>query len=676
MCLFRSIHCPVLAAVRSFLAGCWYDYSIQCVCLLVYLTTLSTIAYSQAGSHPSVLWEAKFESTSCPGLHTVQGFETQGPTQGCNAESKAATRAPYGSSIEIVGNSEVSIPPFDGESSVRFRFNREDYVQTNKHLQLNAWPDHLGGRDPSRDILAPVCGKQGCDSRWYTLSIYVPNEWVWDDAGLIVMQLHEVPDKSCGEQFRSPPFALSISNQQWDVSSYWTENACDKGPGHPSTHNRNNLTYLADKAIQRGQWTTFVINARWDYRQNSNGGQGFMKIWKNGERFIDHNGPNFYNDNTAGRWMFGMYSHKPAGQCPPQTTCWDESIAQKVLYFDNWVVGDERIDSYEAFATLAGLNNDPTPRPEEPVSIQGCPTEAMTLGSSTILRTEVADVRWTTSNAAVASVNDQGVVRALSEGNALITATTASSTDNCQVTVSSSSDCQGSNVALGGAIMSSSGQQEGNPASHLLDGVSDTDANRWSVKGYPQWVIVDLGSEQPIGGSVVHSVAGRDYEYEVYASSSVSEVASKSEASLVGQGVANEPLSIQDVSARYVRLEMTGAGTYQGSWVSVREWEVLSSCADSTTSVGVSVLPSGPTGVTTLSGVRLYPNPAAGRVVIRGPAHYGVQVYDLEGRRLQQSGALSGRTSLDTSSLRPGVYVVQLTDTDTGQTHQQRLVVE
>ena len=73
---------------------------------------------------------------------------------------------------------------------------------------------------------------------------------------------------------------------------------------------------------------------------------------------------------------------------------------------------------------------------------------------------------------------------------------------------------------------------------------------------------------------------------------------------------------------------------------------------------------------------RVYPNPAESEVVVEGPAHYQVQVYDLEGRRLQQVANLSTRSAVDVSSLRPGVYLLQLTDTDTGHTRQQRLIVE
>ena len=73
---------------------------------------------------------------------------------------------------------------------------------------------------------------------------------------------------------------------------------------------------------------------------------------------------------------------------------------------------------------------------------------------------------------------------------------------------------------------------------------------------------------------------------------------------------------------------------------------------------------------------QVYPNPSRGRVIVEGPRHYELQVYDLEGRKVAQFPELSGRSSVDVADLLPGVYVVQLTDGDTGQTYQRRLMVE
>ena len=74
--------------------------------------------------------------------------------------------------------------------------------------------------------------------------------------------------------------------------------------------------------------------------------------------------------------------------------------------------------------------------------------------------------------------------------------------------------------------------------------------------------------------------------------------------------------------------------------------------------------------------VEVYPNPATQQVMITGPDHYNLTIYDLQGGRVQQQLGLSGQSSLDISHLRPGVYLLRTVDTQTQQTHQQRLIVE
>ncbi|WKN44948.1 heparin lyase I family protein [Tunicatimonas pelagia] len=140
--------------------------------------------------------------------------------------------------------------------------------------------------------------------------------------------------------------------------------------------------------------------------------------------------------------------------------------------------------------------------------------------------------------------------------------------------------CDGDNLARGGSIHSVSGQQAGNEANKLIDGVSDTDANRWSANGYPQWVILDLGSEQSVEGVRLQAIQDRTYRYEVYASQSLSEVQNKSASSRVVSSTTQPSASFATVSARYLRVEVSGAEGYSGSWVSLREVEVQGSCSE------------------------------------------------------------------------------------------------
>ena len=526
----------------------------------------------------------------------------------------------------------------------------------------------------------------------------------------------------------------------------------------------------------KGEWLHFVVNTKL-----TTGGDGYFKCWLNGELILEQYGSSWSSCRQGAYFKMGTYASAREG---------------------DWMLGDEiRVGRSREVVDPANYcgTNAPDPIAVTGVSIANCPNASVGVGSQLSLSAQVLPagasdptVVWTSSDASVATVDQQGMVRTLSEGSATIQVATSEGnfTDQCLLAVSRQGPCAGSNLARGGQVVSYSGQQEGNPVTNLLDGQQDTDANRWSVKGYPQWVIVDLGSEQPIGGSVVRSVEERDYEYEVYASTSLAGVEATASRALVGRGRANTPVSFAAVEARYVRLQVVGASNYTGDWISLREWEVLGSCADSPESPAdgagsVVVRAQGDCGSevmelhvdgskvkewtvsttmsdyvyegfaggevsvhlvndalqpcdrnltvdylsvcgstyqteqaatktstccpnnleklftngdfnfgglvcssgsvqgasATLKGgigseARVYPNPAESEVVVEGPVHYQVQVYDLEGRPLQQSGTLSGRTSLDVSSLRPGVYLLQLTDTGTQQTFQQRLIVE
>ena len=75
--------------------------------------------------------------------------------------------------------------------------------------------------------------------------------------------------------------------------------------------------------------------------------------------------------------------------------------------------------------------------------------------------------------------------------------------------------------------------------------------------------------------------------------------------------------------------------------------------------------------------LRLYPNPAHAQLMMEAADNkdYQLTVYDLTGRRMMQREHLNGKTSLDISRLRPGVYIVKMSDGVHPQL-RQRIIVE
>ncbi|MBK1789729.1 LamG-like jellyroll fold domain-containing protein [Persicirhabdus sediminis] len=74
---------------------------------------------------------------------------------------------------------------------------------------------------------------------------------------------------------------------------------------------------------------------------------------------------------------------------------------------------------------------------------------------------------------------------------------------------------EGVNVALNKTIASVSGQQDENPATNIIDGIIDDDANRWSAEGKTNEVVIDLGANYEIDQLHIDAYLNRLYTYTV-----------------------------------------------------------------------------------------------------------------------------------------------------------------
>ena len=63
---------------------------------------------------------------------------------------------------------------------------------------------------------------------------------------------------------------------------------------------------------------------------------------------------------------------------------------------------------------------------------------------------------------------------------------------------------------------------------------------------------------------------------------------------------------------------------------------------------------TGPAG-----GITLYPNPATSFITLRGAEVFTVAVYDISGRRILQTGSITGSQQLDISTLPNGIYILE-----------------
>ena len=130
------------------------------------------------------------------------------------------------------------------------------------------------------------------------------------------------------------------------------------------------------------------------------------------------------------------------------------------------------------------------------------------------------------------------------------------------------------NLATSGSISGQSAQNAPYVAANAIDGIDNSDNNRWSAEFYPQWIEIDLGSDRTISETELVSIQGRAYQFTVEA-----RPASGTYTTVVNRSgnTTNSPISdtFSPVTARYVRLTVTGASGYSGDWVSIREFKVF-----------------------------------------------------------------------------------------------------
>lgn len=277
------------------------------------------------------------------------------------------------------------------------------------------------------------------------------------------------------------------------------------------------------------------------------------------------------------------------------------------------------------------------------------------LGNSQVITANVSPVTATntqvsygSSNQSVATVDENGTVTAVGQGTATITVTTDDGgfTDACLVTVIPAST--GDNVALNTTITATGTHDGAHEVSNMVDGDTTT---RWSVADFPQTATIDLGSVVGLSRIELVCYKDRDYQYRVLASTTENgayqEIIDRT--ANTTPGTEDNPIvdTFNTVDARFLKIEVTGANSYTGSWVSLME---LRAFVDGSLSLENSIASDSKL---------LYPNPVEGVVYLASDEFESLVVYDMTGKTILKQEVV-GVTSVDTSSLPSGVYVFQL----------------
>lgn len=150
----------------------------------------------------------------------------------------------------------------------------------------------------------------------YGWSVFIPKEFDGSSFFSIVTQWHTW---GSGKNYvispPGPPTCITISKDAWQLKLIYQDGETDKAA----------TKYFGFGSIEadRGKWTDFVMEVNW---QSPKSGGGYLRLYKNGEKVIDYQGPTWFEDKTSGPYFkMGIYKGSAA---------WKGEESGAILYFD------------------------------------------------------------------------------------------------------------------------------------------------------------------------------------------------------------------------------------------------------------------------------------------------------------------------------------------------------
>ncbi|MFY0606554.1 MAG: Ig-like domain-containing protein [Cyclobacteriaceae bacterium] len=185
-------------------------------------------------------------------------------------------------------------------------------------------------------------------------------------------------------------------------------------------------------------------------------------------------------------------------------------------------------------------------------------------------------VSFSSDNMTIATVDEVGLVTAVAAGTATITVTTEDGGYEATSFVKVLSPSSEFNWALNQPVTATGTHDGDNEVANLVDG--DV-VSRWSVSGFPQTATLDLGADITINQIEVICYNDRAYQYEILGSleenGTFTEIVDRSANSTPGAAGAPIIDLVSDITARYLKVTVTGADLYDGDWVSLTELRVF-----------------------------------------------------------------------------------------------------
>ncbi|KAA9325650.1 polysaccharide lyase [Adhaeribacter soli] len=226
---------------------------------------------------------------------TPMGTTTARTANGLIYEETMEGANPFATAHEVekgsmpYGITYVTNPAFKGRKAARFELRETDPLEsTGKRVEVTV-----------------VKGSEGhiTKNTWYSFSQFLPTDYAKDNQPEIINQWF---------QGNSPATAIRIKNDR-----YYLHTGNSLSP--------DNRKYVDLGPVKKGQWTQFVLHFN-----HSNGPDGLIEVWKDGQKVLTHRGGNMY-PGILPKWKVGVYKHAFKNN--------SSAVDKRVLYYDDIRVG-------------------------------------------------------------------------------------------------------------------------------------------------------------------------------------------------------------------------------------------------------------------------------------------------------------------------------------------------
>jgi hypothetical protein len=152
---------------------------------------------------------------------------------------------------------------------------------------------------------------------WYGFSVRFPGDWEPDTQAELFVQW-------IGGAGGAPPLAIYVRGDAYHITKRW-------GAGDDAAK----VLWTGPVTPDRDKWVDWVFQVRW-----SNGPDGFVRVWKDGQAVADDAGPNMSPAELAPYFKFGIYKWPWKGSEKDAPS----KVTRRTLYFDEIRIGDASAD--------------------------------------------------------------------------------------------------------------------------------------------------------------------------------------------------------------------------------------------------------------------------------------------------------------------------------------------